>query len=122
MRNTDTGQHWLKESVFNFLNREPDEVDQICQNYRKIPVDQMAAAAQKVGARLQEYQNVVQQLQGLLDKWQQQGHLVDKNAEARAKRDAELKALRRRGTYKKAAGLNEAVDNAVREAIKKYLG
>ena len=122
VRNTDTGQHWLKESVFNFLNREPDEVDQICQNYRKLPVDQMAAAAQKVGARLQEYQNVVQQLQGLLDKWQQQGHLVDRNAEARAKRDAELEALRRRGTYKKAAGLNEAVDNAVREAIKKYLG
>ena len=121
-RNTDTGQHWLKESIFNFLNRKPDEVDQICQTYRKLPVDQMAAAAQKVGARLQEYQNVVRQLQGLLDKWQQQGHLVDKNAEARANRDAELKALRRRGTYKQAVGLEEAVDKAVREAFKKVLG
>lgn len=112
----------LNESLFNFMNRKPDEVDQICQNYRKLPVDQMAAAAQKVGARLQEYKGVVQQLQGLLDKWQQQGHLVDKNAQARAERDAELKALRRRGTYKKAAGLEEAVNKAVREALKKYLG
>lgn len=112
----------LNESVFNFLNRKPDEVDQICQNYRKIPVDQMADAAQKVSVRIQEYNGVVRQLQGLLDKWQQQGHLVDKNAEARAQRDAELKALRRRGTYKPAVGLEEAVNKAVRSAFKKYLG
>ncbi len=112
----------LNESLFNFLNRQPDEVDQICQNYRKLPVEQMAAAAQKVGARLQEYKGVVAKLQGLLDKWQASGHLVDKNAEARAQRDAELKALRNRGTYRKAAGLEESVERAVREALKKYLG
>ena len=112
----------LNESLFNFLNRQPDEVDQICQNYRKLPVEQMAAAAQKVGARLQEYKGVVAKLQGLLDKWQASGHLVDKNAEARAQRDAELKALRNRGTYRKAAGLEESVERAVKEALKKYLG
>jgi hypothetical protein len=128
----DTGQNWfgsgmrnrLEEGIRDFFKRQqqPDEVYNICATYRRIPVEQMAAAAQKVGARLQEYKDTVAQLQGMLDKWQQQGHLVDKNAEARAERDAELKALRRRGTYKKAAGLEEAVGKAVREAFKKYIG
>lgn len=108
----------LNESLFNFMNRKPDEVDQICQTYRKLPVEQMAAAAQKVGARLQQYKGVVAQLQGLLDKWQASGHLVDKNAELRAQRDAELKAVNKPRQYK---AVNEAVDAAFTKALKKYM-
>ena len=79
----------------------------------------MADAMQKVGARLQEYKGVVAKLQALLDKWQASGHLVDKNAEARAQRDAELKAVNKPRQYK---AVNEAVSAALDKAIKKYLG
>lgn len=113
-------QTWFAESLFNFGNKN-DEVEQICQTYRKIPVQQMAAAAEKVGARLQEYKATVAKLQGMLDKWQSSGKLIDKNAEARAKRDAELKNVGKQGVYRPAANLEESINNIVSNVLRKYL-
>lgn len=112
-------QGWLGsnlEEAFNWFNRknQPDEIDTICQNYRKLPVDQMATAAEKVSQRIQEYTSVVQKLQGMLDKWQQRGKLVDKNAQARAERDAALKNVGKKS-------YNSFVAECVDRAIKKVL-
>lgn len=113
-------QTWFAESLFN-LGNQNDEVEQICQTYRKIPVQQMAAAAEKVGARLQEYKATVAKLQGMLDKWQSSGKLIDRNAEARAKRDAELKNVGKQGVYRPAANLEESINNIVSNVLRKYL-
>ena len=117
-------QKWfntLQESVFNFLNRgnQPDEVDNIVANYRSYANPEKAQEAlQKIGQRLQEYKNTVEQLQGLLDKWTASGDLVDKNAELRAQRDAEPKNVGKK-QYKQ---VSESIDRAVAYAMKKVLG
>ena len=115
----------LEESIFDIFKRKntPDEVDQICANYRRIPQPEMAAAAQKVGARLQEYQGIVQQLQGMINGWMDSGKLRDTNAAARAERDAALKNVGRRpAAYRQTGTLEESIDRAVRETLKRYIG
>lgn len=113
-------QTWFAESLFNFGNQN-DEIEQICQTYKTMKPEQMAAAAEKVGARLQEYKATVAKLQGMLDKWQSSGKLIDRNAEARAKRDAELKNVGKQGVYRPAANLEESINNIVSNVLRKYL-
>lgn len=114
----------LRESIFNFLNRgnKADEVDTIVANYKNYANPEKAQyALQKIGQRLQEYKNTVAQLQALLDKWTADGSLVDKNAELRAKRDAELKNVGK-GTQQQYRYVAESIDRAVEYAMKKVLG
>ena len=111
----------LRESVFNFLNRDnqPDDVANIVANYKSYANPEKAQEAlQKIGQRLEEYKNTVAQLQELLDKWTSNGDLVDKNAELRAQRDAELKNVGKKN-YKQ---VSENIDRAVEYAMKKVLG
>lgn len=118
--NRQPGGNWISEnmdeSFFGNLfkkNNQPDEVDQILATYKRIPQPEMAAAAQKVGERIREYNEVLTYLKGMLKKWQDNGDIYDANAQARSQ------ALRKqKGSYKQVA---ESIDRIVAEAIRKYV-
>ena len=112
----------LEEGWFSNLfnrNQQPDEVEQICQNWKSYVGNQDAAS--KVSAKIQEYKGMIQQLNAILRKGREGGHIVDKSAQARA-------AMR---NARKAAGTGAAggqtyaptgtLEEAVARAIKKVL-
>ena len=121
------GNGWLGSVNEGIFNGGIDEVDNILATYRKMPQEQMASAAKKVWERLYEYKNIVAELQHKLDYWTgadgSNAVIYDRNAQARAERDAALKAVGKRGSNRMAAnGLNESVEKAGSNAIKKILG
>lgn len=125
--NQMAGSGWIggmNESIFGGNANAVDEIDSIVANYRKCTPEQMKAAMPKIQARIQDYQNIVQNLQGKLDKWTgadgSAATIYDRNAQARAERDAALKNVGKRNPALRQA-VNESIDNAVSKAIKKIL-
>lgn len=123
------GSNWfgMNESVKEgmFGGNSVDMVDDAVANYRKYTPEQMKAIMPKIQERITDYQRVVKDLQGKLDSWTgENGSIYDRNAQARAERDAALRNVGKRSTTRRAAanGLEESIDRCVKEAIKKVLG
>ena len=113
----------LEEGWFN-RNQQPDEVDQICQNWKSYVGN--TDAAQKVSAKIQEYKGMIQQLKAILAKGREGGHIVDTQAQQRAA----MRAARKNAgtgapstTYAPTGTgtLEESVERAVARAIRAVL-
>lgn len=116
------GSGWMNnvnvnEGIGNWFRNGTDEVDQLVASYRNIPQEQWQDALNKINQRIQEYQGILEKLQARLQGWEKNGSVVDKNAELRRQRNAELRGLSRTPSRAAANAINEAVENA----IKKYL-
>ena len=113
-RNLAGGGHVnLEEGWFGNLfkkNNQPDEVDQICQNWKSYVGN--TDAAQKVSAKIQEYKGMIQQLKAILAKGREGGHIVDTQAQQRAAMRAARNGANT--TYQKVA---EAVSRAIKEVL-----
>lgn len=100
------------QNLFNRKN-QPDEVDQICQNYKQYIGN--ADAAKKVSDKIQEYKGIVQKLKAIIASGKNAGHIVDKSAQDRAAMNAARKAAEQPRQYRQVA---EAIARNLSKALR----
>jgi hypothetical protein len=110
--NRQQGGNWISEGLFNNSNQY-DNVDKIVANFKKIPQEQMASSAKVIGTRIQEYEQTLNYLKGMLQKWQEGGHLVNMNKANQQQAAPQQPAQTRQ--------VAESIKRAVSDTLKKYL-
>ena len=113
--NEEVDENFL-QNLFNRKN-QPDEVEQICQNYKQYIGN--ADAAQKVANKIQEYKGIVQRLKAIIAQGRDRGHIVNTAAQNRSAMNAARRQAASQPQYRQVA---ESVDRAVREALRKFIG
>ena len=108
--NEDIDEGFL-QNLFNRKN-QPDEVEQICANYKQYIGNQ--DAAQKVMAKIEEYKGIVQKLKAIISRGRDMGHIVDTSAQNRSAMRAARNAQGGAYQYKQVA---EAVERAFRKVL-----
>lgn len=123
----EIGESFL--SKFFGKNNAPDEVEQICTNWKQYVGDQ--AAAQKILDKINEYKSTVQKLKAIINQGIKGGHIQNaaaiRNAQMRAARNGAGNQLRsvaeskETGMKKKFTLNEEQLRNLITESIKNVL-
>lgn len=115
--NESTDEGFLN-NLFNRKSQKPDEVEQICQNYKQYIGNN--DAAQKVLNKINEYKGIIQRLKGIIRQGIKGGHIQDVNKQNRNAMRAARGGQNTYGRVAESADFDAILKRNLSEAIKKY--